>query len=509
MKNKFLGLIAIVSLTISGFSSQLFAESVEQFLTKQTHIRVNMSGGPNFGDQSNTFNVMNHLRELGFTGKFEIVYDNKIKDKMITLFDLPANFPAIYEDEKRYFTFIEAKSYFDRLKQGLVSLDDVVFEVGKGPNPLDSPAEANSKAEISFSSYFDPRGEMHNKTNISLLRDKNYADHQQNSGNKFFIFPVPTYEQAHDYLFNNPMGQTILAKKPGFIPFLNGLDGKKFNVMFVYGRTLRFTNKNDELYGSPSPSNILQVIAGVRYAQLHGGEQFNKPLIIAIFYDYQALSNQLLDLLKQDQWGDYEQPDADIARQALRELKISSALSTADLNDAASIDQINNLQPGQILLLSMGPLPKIVFDGLYNHTASNIWPQVYEGAATFSALNFTGRPRFECADTPFLHGGDNRNAPSWTLGFDQIQNGELKQRMQSFYSLTQGFCGSTRIESNDNFIAPWKARTHEALGRFIIEAMDEHSAFSEYFSDVKKYVLNPESDRIRYALEEIIAQLDR
>lgn len=512
LNNIFRTFIAISLIVINCFSSLAFAESVEQFLTRQTNIRVIMSGGPNFGDQANTFNVMSHLRELGFTGQFEIVYDNKdhkMKVKMATLFDLPDNFPDFYEDKKQNMTFLEKKTYLDRLKQGQIALDDIAFSVGSGPNPLYGPTAENAKADLIFSSYFNPQGGAHDKTHIELLRDANYADHQQNSGKKFFVFPISTYQDARNYLFNTPKGQNILVKKPGLISFLAGLDTEKFNVINVYGRTLRFKADADDyegLYGSKSPSNILQVIAGVRYAQLHGGAQFDKPVIIAMFYDYQELSKQLIQLLNQDNWGDFEQSGADIARQALHELNLPAVLSIADLNDPKSIDQINNLQAGQILLLSIGSLPKIVFDGIYNHTAKNVWPQVYEGAGTFSALNFTGRPRFECADTPLLNNIGSKTT-SWTLGFNQIKDAQLKQRMKSFYTIADGFCGSVHVNDDDNFMTPWKVKRYESFGQFIIEATDERSAFSEYFTDVKKYVFNPESDRIRFALEEVIPQL--
>ena len=508
MNNKRFYVVTATLLLISNIYSSAFAESVEQFLTKESYIRVNMSGGVNYGDQSNTANVMNHLRELGFTGTFEIVYADEIKAKLIALFGLPDNLPAIYKDDKHQYTFIEENVYFNRLAENLEPQANIAFSVGKGPYPLEDTKAANAKALINFSSYFNARGGNDGKTNIELMNDKYYQDAQYDSGKKFFIFPVATYTDARNYILNDPIGQSIVLGKPGLMPFLKGMDDKKFNVMFVYGRTLRFTDADDRLSASPSPSNILQVIAGARYAQLHGDKSFNKPLVIAIFDNYQVMSKQLLDLLKQDTWGNYEQPGAEKARQVLRELNVASALSSADLNDPASVNQINQLQDGNILLLSVGPLPKPLFDGLYNHIDTNIWPQVYEGAGTFSALNFTGRPRFECADTSVLQ-EPNEEGVSWTLGFNQIQNMPLKQRMQSFYSLSNGFCGSLETSSNGrkfNFLSPWRYKIHETLGQFIIEAMDERSDFSAYFHDVKGFVFRPEQDRVLYALEEVIGK---
>ncbi len=58
----------------------------------------------------------------------------------------------------------------------------------------------------------------------------------------------------------------------------------------------------------------------------------------------------------------------------------------AGLGEPSTSALLENLHANQILLLSMGPLPKVVFDGLYTHTAENVWPQIREGASTLNDL---------------------------------------------------------------------------------------------------------------------------
>src|SRR3990167_1828985 len=86
-------------------------QSVDDFLQKQTLVRVCLSRGPGFGDQANAANVMNHLRQMGYSGNFEVIYENEVMNAVTTVFNLPKNIPAVYDDTVNHIRFIEFNTY--------------------------------------------------------------------------------------------------------------------------------------------------------------------------------------------------------------------------------------------------------------------------------------------------------------------------------------------------------------------------------------------------------------
>lgn len=484
--------------------------SVDDLLAKQKTIRVCMSTGPNFGDQANALNIINHLRDMGFKGTFEIIYDKEVMKTITTLFGLPETIPAIYSEANKHYIFMELNDYKARALTQAPPLIDFSFTVGKAEIPCEFD-DMFAQTFVNFSSYFDSTG----KTKQTIITTKQHPNgiFQPNSGNKYLVFPETTYAQAKNFLYTDPIGKKILAEKVALPAFLTGMENKSFNILPVYGRTLKYEIKGN-LSIFTSPSNMLQTIAGARYAQLMGPRSLQKPLIIAIYYDYQSMADRLLNLITKDHFGDDEERDSAYIRLAVQQLNLVQALSSGDIRDSATIDKINHLQPGQILLLSMGNFPKNVFDGIYTHTAANIWPQVREGAGSFSSLAVTGKPSLECAIT--LYQSDEEPASySWTAGFDLITDPNLRNTLQRFYHSREGYCGSSYYRDQNepyetnHYTLPWKLKIYALLGELIIMAHDPHSSLNHYFQALKRDAQNPKHDRVRYALKEVLNIVNR
>lgn len=481
-------------------------DSPENFVSRQKIIRACIGNGPNFGDQAATMNVMNRLRQLGFEGTYEVIYDVKSVSKVITLFGLPENLPSIYEDTTNKIKFFELKAHRDRLEKGIVDFANLGISVGKADRICET-SNAYTKTFAQFSPYFDIRGGWHAQTSIEIWgKDPDDFLNQIDSGKKYFVFQLASYNEAKQFLLTNPIGKKVLTTKPAFSTFLDGMEKLKFNVLPVYGRTLRFVTNGGVLIGSPSPSNMLQTIAGARYAQLIGPAELRKPLIIAVYDNYEKYANELLSMIKSENWGAFENSETEKAKKVIRELGLSDVMFTANMNDPDTIQKINSLQSGQILLLSVGSLPKTVFDGLFTHHQSNIWPAVYEGAGSFSMLSLLPIARFECADTSIHIEEDDLPESTWTAGFDLIVDPALKEEMTNFYHSHDGYCGSTYAgyPSPVNFMRPWETQMYQKVGRFIIAANDKQSSFSQYFLKLYTMALNPENDRVRYALQDVV-----
>ena len=353
-----------------------------------------------------------------------------------------------------------------------------------GWGPLDCTNDANF-LDIQADSYVTP---FYNESNGIALR--NDPDPKQpyeipHTNNKFFVMPaVADLKQVHDYLENDPRGQSLLKQKPALATFLDGMENQTFNVLSVYG----YKVQEGEIHEADCfPSNILQIITAARYAQLNASFQ-KRALIIPVFYDYQKESDLLMNtIIPGDNWGKYEKPGVENAREVLRKLGLRSpqVFSIANISDPSTIQRIQKLQPGQILLLSLGSLPKVVFDGLYTHTGINIWPQIREGAGSFNSLVLTGRPHVRCGN-------------SWDIGYDQMKDSVLKKQFENFYEMS---CKGPKA---------WQDRSsiYKELGQFFIDANDPNSSLSNYFKFLKEEALQLQNDRVYLAVDDIMKRIN-
>lgn len=471
--------------------------SIEEFVTDQKIIRITVDHQPGFGNQAASVTVMDRLRQMGFQGTYEFVYPDNITDKITLLFDLPSNIPSDFYDSKKKIRFIKLTEYVKNLKNK--SVEPFILGLAgafyKGPY---DPIQAN---------HIDTTGlghlELYNFANFLNLnvfvKLDNYPNYQGYSyinvrndpkdrdiidnNHTFFTMPVANLDDVKKYLANDPHGQKLLQKKPALKIFIDGMERQNFNVLPAYGWTLQ--KMYDGRDTNDFPGNILQIIAGTRYAQLKGSDEMHKPLIIPVFYNYDEEANQLIKLVQSDNWGQYEKSGAVQARKIIKELDLSNpqVFSVANIADPYTIKRLQTLRSGQILLLSMGPLPKTIFDGLFTNTGPNIWPQIREGASSFSSLVLTGRPHIRCR-------GDD--AAAWEIGYDLVHDQALKTRLQKLYS--GGFCQSMQTWVDNTNV-------YQVLGELIIEGNNLNSPFSHYFQDLKIEAEKPENDRIRLGLE--------
>lgn len=325
----------------------------------------------------------------------------------------------------------------------------------------------------------------------SRLKLRNGVEiHLAGSKTKFLNIPFSNLQETKTYLENTSEDKLLSTQKPALNALIEVIEKQSHNIMPIYGYSIRSSESTGNYKKKYFPNNIIQILMGARLAQLSGSENMKKPLIIPVFYDYENESEQLHLLLHSDNWGKYEVPGVNIARKQIKALGLAEALNFASASDLHSIEMINNLQPGQILLLSMGSLPKVVFDGIYNHVDQNIWPQIREGANTFHTLIQTGKPHFRCTDY-FI------KDKNWEIGFDWVDDSVLKTQLQEFYNQ---FCLGDDSMWQDN-------QTYYQLAQFIQDAQDPGSSLSKYFITLSKVALDPVNDKIRFDLEKIIENL--
>lgn len=483
--------------------------SVEEFVSAQKLIRIYADNSPEHGNQAASASLISRLRQLGFKGEFEFVYGNRTTEKITNLFNLPRDIPEDYYDSERKIRFLKLKAHLSRVLNHTI---EVVPLGMKGGSDYDTNECANAKADgiklpstycddmanymatqvfIVYEPYVPGDETIFYYYELNVDHDHDDFPRQKGSDKQYFVLPVTNWSQAKDYLEHTAQGQKILAEKAALKTFIQGVEDHRFNVLPVYGFTIKDMTCGVHAPGC-FPGNILQIITAARHAQLNGPKALQKPLVIPVFYNYEKEAGHLARIIKEDQWGQYEKPGSEEARKAIKRLSLPTVFSTADIKDTSTIDRLLLLKPGEILLLSVGALPKEVFDGIYNHTDTNVLPAIREGANTFNSLVLTGRPHIRCE-------------PWWEVGFDLIKDtalkNELKDNVYTAFITKNGICkGMNTWQYHTNF--------YQSLGNLMIAAQDPRSAFSSYFQQLQEEAFKPENDRIYSGLEYAMKMLD-
>lgn len=108
LRNFFFSLILL-------FGFWAFAQDPESFLSEQKMIRVYVDSAPGFGHQSAGISVMRRLRELGFDGLFEVIYQQSVSDKIQKIYP---SFPEGIEGQLKY---LSVESYEQTIKENTAS----------------------------------------------------------------------------------------------------------------------------------------------------------------------------------------------------------------------------------------------------------------------------------------------------------------------------------------------------------------------------------------------------
>jgi hypothetical protein len=482
-------------------------QAVDNFIKSQSVIRVSADNSPGSGNQAASGNVVTRVREIGFQGIFEFIYANLTSAKIATLFSLPIPIPDVYFDAESAIRFIKFQEHVRRLKTksleviplGITGADDqglcqLASIDGVEVNDLSKLECMNSANFLGVQVHIELSPYYVSKTSFIQRNNPNRIPYSQvNSVNKFFVMPVTNYIDALQYLHDDAHGQKILLRKPGLQSIIDIIAKQTANLMPVYGWPIQrqyYDGSYHKIFGSHL-GHVLQIIAGARHAQLNGPEGYEKPLILMVFYDYMAEATEILKIINSDHWDIYEMDGANAARTIIVELTLRDNFFIADAADNHTPAVIDALKPNQVLLLSLGQLPKNIFDALYTHTAENIWSPIREGASSLNSLILTGRPHIRCS-------------PDWELGYDRVQDASLKQELAGFYQYYQyqnrfgesyGFCwgGIKAWDANPNI--------YLQLSHLLIQANNVTSPLSRYFTFLKQEALKPENDRILFGIQ--------
>lgn len=465
-------------------------DKLSVFLSLQNKIRVVIDDAGNFGNQAASYNLILKIRQLGFKGEFEVIYFDNVKDKLIQLFNLPKTDSKEFNSKEYKIKFIGLNSFLKKRSSGQV--DSLALgisgAVDKKPNDWKAKISDDNFANVLnvdsfvlFSPYYNLDGICNTKI---YLRDKTQSIEQENSCSKMLITPIADFSDANDFLFHSQQGKYFLNENPALKSLVNLINDKSINFQSLYGWTLR-----------ESPSNLLNMILGASYAQMNGDNDLKKPLIIGAFFDLKnnndflaehnvSITNEevLRSLIYLDKWGNYDSyPGANQLKKAIKDHDLRSRLKIATHLGAETKSVIKHLQPNEILLLTLPSMPKKVFDGLYTHHASNIFPPVREGASSLTSLiSVTGKPHIHC-----------RSLVDWEINLSNADD-ELKNRL---IKLNDVIC-MEMYGSSLNFESWITNDLSDMIGNYIIDSMNPSSEVTQFFVHLKQEALQIDNDRI-------------
>ncbi|MDX1901909.1 MAG: hypothetical protein SFW66_07910 [Gammaproteobacteria bacterium] len=483
-------------------------ESIEHFLQSQKTIRVAMDNTPGFGNQATSMSIMALFRELGFKGTFEVIYRNQTADRIKILFGLPLALPDDYFDAKSNTHFIKLKEFLKRKKSNTLPQLPFAF-TGAGdrfPCELEFTADGfkmvgdveDSTDQVSVYCYQNRANLLNVKTFLRIpafyyapSSDEYFNDNDpegkpsnelKNTTEKYFPTPPASLNDVNYFLHQDAEGKKILREKPALNAYIEGLLQKKFNVMPVYGFTIKGID------------NIFQILTSARYAQLNGPANFKKPLIVTVFYDYHEEAARILHLLHADHWDKDENKAAVIMRNAIHELGMIGKVEAISIADPGASERIQNLQPDHILILWLGPLPKYVFDGLYGYSNENVLPTIYEGPNSFNTLVLNGKVLFRCPrgidadpitskyNLDFMHGSDEAGL----------------EKLKALYGDSLFCHGTSTWEKNPEI--------YKLMGNMIIDAGDPNSDLAKHYQMLKEEASNPDNHRVNAALKAMLQE---
>jgi hypothetical protein len=454
-----------------------------KLIKKQTKIRMVVDKTGNFGNQAATLNLINKLHEMGFHGNIEVIYFKECKDKILNLFDLSFIEEDTFKMGNLHFVelqdFIKNRSSYNTIALGMTGAIDSL------PNEWDSHiAEENFadffrvKGFIRFSSFYNI-WELCDTEIFLLNTPKPFV--RSGSCQEMLNTPISTLDEAKNYLLETATGKKLLEENPGLTTLISHIETASSHFFPIYGWTLR-----------DIPSNLLNMILGARYAQLHGTLESRKPLIIGAFFDInqkieidnikiphsQLLSNMIFN----PSWGIFDNFEGVYQiKNTIKTLRLSENFKMGFMSSNESILAINNLKQDDILLLSIPKLPKIVFDGLYTYNGLNVFPQVREGASAFiSLMTVTGRPHIHCA-----------SHHEWEID-TSLADPKLKKYLTYFNNI---ICKGSNFNFK-NFEIWHKNPIDKVIGTFILAAQNPLSPLSQYFSFLKSEAIKPANDRI-------------
>ena len=321
------------------------AEGLAQYLAPMQLIRIAVPSAPGNGHQAVGATIAKRLRELGFKGQFEILYDGLIKDK------LDLTLPG-FDPEGPY-------------KQSLPVLGARTLAVKNG-TLMDLPkADLGISASNGFMS-----GQLRAETELRVgpyawefptvtSGANGVTKHFPELHDYLFSFAPPRPSNVEKFLSESLSGSTRLREKIGGLQALER-HRQRVELLPAYG----LSDVGDE-------GKVGALLKAVSAAQDLAGDFFRSGVVIP-FFSY--LNGDSLERLQA----------------SLLTSSISERVKMVSVRDAGAVESaLSALAPGQILLLRVGGVSQDVFEYFFSRQTL---PGTMAGANGQNLMRVLGLP---------------------------------------------------------------------------------------------------------------------
>ena len=221
-------------------------KSFDNFILNLQAIRALSEGGPGYGNQAATWNVLQWLRARNFTGVAEIIYPQFDSARVSKIYGIDENIDSVFEDTKRGLRFIELTyfaEHFSSFPEQTLGFTGGYFgpvcqaayrenpseELNRSLRCRDLAIFTNTNAFLRYGPYYfgERLKYVFSDTIISiqhLATNTLRSYHIPDSEKKFVISPPPkSLTEISDFILHHSVGQKILVEKPGLLPLIESI----------------------------------------------------------------------------------------------------------------------------------------------------------------------------------------------------------------------------------------------------------------------------------------------
>jgi hypothetical protein len=353
-----------------------FAASPEEFLHDQKMIRVYVDSAPGFGHQSAGISVMRRLRDLGFKGEFEVVYQPAVASKIQKIYP---GFPEGISGQVHYvdvntYTESVANKQAPKVQLAISGADDGFGEKFKVISNAENYLRLQPLGWGDVGLYSDS---LHV---LKSLKDKPLANLPSSSSEEF-LKSIPTMND-------------LSADLKYFVQRF--ADGAERNFSFpVYGvGTQIFAPQRMYFYGKAVKSAATKM-------------DKSKAIIVPVVSPFNPQDMDVMGKVFGKKTG-FESSNAT----ELKHQKQMHLLTPQEFSQAT-------LKPGNVYFVFVGSVPQAVFNFFYEQATLPVW------VAGKNAMSFAvtkGKPYFNTVDDYYMPESEKLSPETMKL-IDKAQKG--------------------------------------------------------------------------------------
>jgi len=345
-----------VGIPTSGERYSQALAAVSSFLRGLETIRIGVDQAPGNGHQAASVNIMKRLRELGFQGRFEIIYAHMVKDKLEYLlpgFDPKG--PDTQESRDRGWVAIKGHIFRDYASRARDSYPTVPLGIMVDAS---DPSRGTDWLKVRSLLTIEPFGWGYGSSVQVAGQAKSLSLPALTSIPFQYALPAPL-DSARFVIENMSVAPKLQAKVPGLVRIIEAHG--RIETLAAYG------------LGIGGVGKLTRLLRGAHYAQKSRPDLFKGGVVVPLI--------SRLD----------EQEIAQLRAGIENDAALAGKVGVVSVDDPEIAERIRQLGKGEILVVCVGPVAQNVFDLLFSRSTL---PPTVAGANGENLMYLTRNPFF-------------------------------------------------------------------------------------------------------------------